>query len=72
MTKKMRRIIFDAYAILVWIKGEPGYEKVVSLLKEAEEGKIEAFICQINLGEVYYKVIRASGIDKAKMFIETF
>ncbi|MEW5768410.1 MAG: type II toxin-antitoxin system VapC family toxin [bacterium] len=68
----MKNIVFDAYPVLVWIKGESGSEKVVSLLEEARDGKIKSFICQINLGEVYYKVIRAKGIEQAKIFIDTF
>lgn len=68
----MKRIVFDSYAILKWIKGEAGKEKVISLLEDSKNGKISSFICQINLGEVYYKIIRARSLKEAKKFLNTF
>ena len=68
----MRAILFDSYPILVWIQGEKGKDRVVSILEEAKRGQIRVSICQINLGEVYYKVIRAKDIFHAKIFLSSF
>lgn len=72
MMKSMKRILFDAHAILKWTKGEVGYQKVKSLIVSCRDKSIIGYMNQINLGEVYYKTIRAVGIDKAKIFLENF
>ena len=36
------------------------------------EKSVTGYMSQINLGEVYYKTIRAIGIDQAKRFLENF
>ena len=51
---------------------ESGYKKVKSLLKACQDGTCEGFISQINLGEVYYKSIRAVGIERARQFLDNF
>jgi ribonuclease VapC len=51
---------------------ESGYKKVKSLLKSCQDGTLTGFICQINLGEVYYKSIRAVGIERARQFLDNF
>lgn len=72
MMKSMKRILFDAHAILKWTQGEVGYQKVKSLIVSCRDKSITGYMNQINLGEVYYKTIRAVGIDKAKIFLENF
>jgi len=72
MTKSMKKILFDAHAILKWTREEPGYQKVKSLIISCRDKSIIGYMSQINLGEVYYKTIRAVGIDKAKIFLENF
>jgi ribonuclease VapC len=51
---------------------ESGYKKVKSLLKACQDATCEGFINQINLGEVYYKSIRAVGIERARQFLDSF
>jgi ribonuclease VapC len=51
---------------------EPGYKKVKSLLKACQASTLAGFISQINPGEVYYKSIRAVGIDRARQFLDNF
>jgi len=68
----MKRILFDAHAILKWTREEPGYKKVKSLIISCRDKLAIGYMNQVNLGEVYYKTIRAVGIERAKGFLENF
>jgi predicted nucleic acid-binding protein len=72
MTRLMKRILFDAHAILVWTQKEPGYERIKSLLVACRETTAAGYMSYVNLGEVYYKTIRAVGLSQAKSFLENF
>lgn len=69
---KTRRIVFDSHAILKWTQKETGYKKVKSLILGCREGSVNGYMNYLNLGEVYYKSIRAVGMDRAKAFLENF
>jgi ribonuclease VapC len=68
----MKRILFDAHAILRWTQKEQGYQKVKSLLIACREESALGYMNQINLGEVYYKTIRAIRLEEAQKFLENF
>lgn len=51
---------------------EPGYQKVKSFIEDCRGKALTGYMNQINLGEVYYKTIRAVGINQAKDFLENF
>jgi predicted nucleic acid-binding protein len=68
----MKRILFDSHAILKWTQKEPGYQKVKSFIIACRDESTIGYMNQINLGEVYYKSIRAVGIDRARDFLENF
>ena len=68
----MKRILLDAHAILRWTQKERGYQKVKSLLVACREQSALGYMNQINLGEVYYKTIRAIGLEEAQKFLENF
>ena len=70
--KPTKVILFDAHAILKWTQKERGYQKVKSLLTACRDQSATGYMSHINLGEVYYKTIRAVGIDRAKEFLENF
>ena len=70
--KSKRQILFDAHAILKWTQKEAGYQKVRSVMIACRDKSVTGYMNQINLGEVYYKTIRAIGIDEAKRFLENF
>jgi len=67
--------ILDAFALMVYLEKEPGYEKVKELFtKSAENGK-NLQMSTVNWGEVYYILIRDHGIEEAERIqriIETF
>jgi len=72
MTAATKKIVFDSHAILKWTQMESGYKKVKSLLNACQDGTLTGFISQINLGEVYYKSIRAVGTERARQFLDNF
>jgi len=66
-----KNYLFDAFPLLCWLQQEPGYEKVDDLLAEAEEGKVSIAIHMMNLGEVFYRVCRVSGMKKAEEILKS-
>lgn len=72
MIGPMKRILFDAHAILKWTQKEKGYQKVKALLVECRNQTATGYMNQVNVGEVYYKTIRAVGLQEAKKFLENF
>ncbi len=68
----MTPILFDSHAVLRWVQKEKGYQKVRSLLMACRDQSLKGYMNQINLGEVYYLVIRRSGLPEAKIFLENF
>ena len=68
----MKPILFDSHAVLKWVQKEKGYQKVRSLLTACRDQSLKGYMNQINLGEVYYLVIRRSGLPEGKIFLENF
>jgi predicted nucleic acid-binding protein len=65
-----KSILFDSFAIMKYYQDEPGADKVEKLLRQADSGLLEAFMSEINLGEVYYLTIRRIGREPAKENVE--
>ena len=72
MIKSTKRILFDSHAILKWTQMESGYKKVKAFIEACRDQSSTGYMNQINLGEVYYKTIRAVGIEEARRFLENF
>ncbi len=70
MTTSMKRVVFDSHAILRFAQDEAGAERIEELLQASEDGKAQAFMSEINLGELYYITIRRLGIESARRFLE--
>ena len=58
--------ILDAHGLMVFLEKEPGYEKIESLFTSAVEKNDYLLITSVNLGEVYYIILRECGEDKAQ------
>jgi ribonuclease VapC len=65
----MKNYLFDAFPLLCWLQEEPGSMTIDHLLTEAEEKKINISVHIVNLGEVFYRVCRLSGLKKAEEII---
>lgn len=66
----MRSVVFDAHAILAYIKAEAGGLLVKSLLADAAAGKVTAGVCALNLGEAYYITARQWGAPAAEILLD--
>ncbi len=56
----MQTVVFDSQSLLKLYLGEPGSGRVVELLREVLEGKIEGRVNVVNLAEIYYILRRKS------------
>ncbi len=60
--------IFDSYALFVLFEEEPGADFVAELIGDADNS---IFLSMINLGEIYYLVLRRSGANQAEQILES-
>jgi PIN domain nuclease of toxin-antitoxin system len=60
----LRSSVLDSYAVLAYLYGERGHEKVVTLLEKAAESNKSALIAAPNWAEVRYQVERKSGAPR--------
>lgn len=56
--------MLDAYALLAFLEAEEGSETVKDLL---ESPGMRFYISAVNLGEVYYIILRERGMEVAKL-----
>jgi predicted nucleic acid-binding protein len=65
--------VLDSGAMLAWLQDEkPASDNIQALFKVAEGGEIGLMINIINLGEIYYRLIRAKSDEFAKAFWKDF
>ena len=63
----MSRIyVLDAFALLAYLRGEPGAERVRDLLLRARSGEAHLYLCLVNYGEVLYISERQGGRPAAE------
>lgn len=63
--------VLDAYALIAFLEGEPGADKVRELLVKAEEQKgTKLLMSVVNLGEIWYSIARTNSATKADECIE--
>ena len=60
------RFVLDSYAVLAFLEGAAGWERVRELLQEALMGQCELLMSMVNLGEVVYITERKRGLPKAQ------
>ena len=53
--------VLDSFALLAYLRREPGFEKVREMLGRASESKLELAMTEINYAEVKYIVLRKHG-----------
>ena len=58
----MTRHTLDSFALLAYLRGEPGADQVQELLEKAGRGKAHVWMCEVNYAEVQYITLRKSGI----------
>src|SRR3989304_8641097 len=63
----------DTFALLAFLRGEPGKDEVGALLHRAREGKVRVYVNIVNLVELYYTILRSASkslADEAMVWIE--
>lgn len=61
----MKRIVFDSYAFIALFRNESGGEFVNELLSKIANGEAEGYMSSVNLGEVYYMMVRKNNLRDA-------
>lgn len=62
--------IVDSWALLAWIRDEPAASLVAAALQKAEAGELRLLMSWINVGEVYYMLMRKHNARLAEEFLE--
>ena len=58
--------VLDTFALLAYLKDEPGAARIEDVLEQAEKERCHLFASIINLGEVFYIVERKGGVPEAQ------
>jgi predicted nucleic acid-binding protein len=58
--------VLDSFAVLAYLGGETGQERVQQVLADAQQGSCRAVLTLINLGEVAYIIERQRGLAQAQ------
>jgi predicted nucleic acid-binding protein len=61
----MKTYVFDASALFAFLQSKPGAPKVNELLKDAMRGHGQVLMSALNYGEVYGRILRDFGPEKA-------
>ena len=63
--------VLDAYAVMAFIRDEPGGPRVKELILAASRGEVSLYLSLINYGEVLYSVERRWGEREVQRVIST-
>jgi predicted nucleic acid-binding protein len=66
MSVESGRYALDSFALLAFLQGEAGMQRVKEVLETAEGNECKVFLSWINLGEVMYIVERERGLKLAR------
>ncbi len=67
----MKKYIFDSCAIISYLDGEPNAHNIAELFQDINDHNHTAFLCMVNLGEIYYHFLRTGGNDTGEIAIKT-
>jgi uncharacterized protein len=62
--RRLRNSVLDSYAVLAYLFGESGHDKVVALLEKAADSSKNALIAAPNWAEVRYQIERKAGLSR--------
>ncbi len=65
----MALYVLDSFALLTFLQKESGSWRVNDLLEKARKKQATVLFSEISLGEVYYILIRALGLEEAKVML---
>jgi uncharacterized protein len=68
----MRDLVLDAWAVMVWLKGQqPAADRMRALLEAADRREHRLAMSIVNLGEVFYLSVRARDLSYGRRVLET-
>lgn len=65
----MASYVLDSFALLAFLQKESGSGRVNELLEKTRKKQATIFFSEISLGEVYYILIRALGLEEANVML---
>ena len=65
MPRKPKAIVFDSWAVIAYLEGEPAAERVADHIADAHENEIPMFMSVVNAGEVWYIIARETSVGDA-------
>ncbi|MBW1980131.1 MAG: type II toxin-antitoxin system VapC family toxin [Deltaproteobacteria bacterium] len=64
-------VCLDAFAMLSWLQDAAGAHEVEEYLtRAAEDEQFNCYLSTINLGEVFYRLVRVRNLEEAEAFWE--
>lgn len=64
--------LLDSFALVKFLRQEPGFERVKSWLVEAERASEPLLMSELNLGEVFYIIGKDQGLARAEEIAASF
>ncbi len=69
MARKPKALVFDSWAILAYLEGEPSGQEVADLVTRAHEDGVPMCMSIVNAGEVWYILAREVSEAQADMAV---
>jgi predicted nucleic acid-binding protein len=70
MPPNPRAIVFDSWAVIAFLEGEPAGEKIADIIADAHENGTLLMMSVVNAGEVWYILARAASEHEADKGID--
>jgi len=67
----LKKYIFDSCAIISYLDGEPNADNIAELFQDINDHNHTAYLCMVNLGEVYYHFLRTGGNETGEIALKT-
>ena len=61
--------VLDSFAVLAFLRKEPGGSEVIDILRQASDGGVHVLMSWVNAGEVAYIVERLSGRPRSNLIL---
>jgi len=62
-------VVFDAFALMAYVRREAAGETVAAFLREAQSGALAVAMCVVNVGEVLYNHAHRHGAAAAELVL---
>lgn len=69
MPRKPKALVFDSWAVIAYLEGEPAAERVANHIADAHDDGIPLFMSVVNAAEVWYIIAREASVADAERSI---